>query len=108
MAKNLIASLAATYRKRFPGPKVRIKRTFLRNEFATCHFDAVHNYFVITLDKNLKEDVALFILSHEWAHALSWGLDGEEVNHGAPFWTAWQKTYEIYEQFADQHNKELL
>jgi len=108
MAKNLIARLAAKFRKRFPGPKVRIKRTFLRDEFATCHFDEIHNQFVITLDKDLKEDVALFILSHEWAHCLSWGLDGEDTTHGSPFWTAWAKTYALYEEFADQHNKEAV
>lgn len=105
MAKNLIAQLAARYRKRFPGPKVRILRSSLKYTFATCHFDGNKNYFVITLGKDLKEDVALFILSHEWAHTLSWGLDGDEVTHGPAFWAAYEKTYAIYEEFTDQYNK---
>jgi hypothetical protein len=106
VAVNLVARFAGKLRKRFPGPKVKIVRAKQMFTFATCHFDDHKNVFIITLDKELKEDIAVFLLAHEWAHTLSWGLDGFEIAHGPAFWTAYEKTYAVYEEFTDTHNKD--
>jgi hypothetical protein len=42
-------------------------------------------HFLIELRKDLAEDLATHVLTHEWAHALSWGAADLETEHG-PSW----------------------
>jgi hypothetical protein len=41
--------------------------------------------FRITLRNDLSEDLAVHTLIHEWAHALSWGCNDWDEDHG-PTW----------------------
>ena len=95
MPANLVARLAARYRRIYPDLKFRVVRARLADAFATAHAD--NGKFIITLDRELSPAVACFILAHEIAHCLSWHLETEE--HGPAFWAAYQKTYDEYLKF---------
>lgn len=95
MPTNLVARLAACYRRLYPDLRFRVVRAKLADAFATTH--AVDGRFIITLDKKLPQDVACFILAHECAHLLSWHAD--DLEHGPAFWAAYQKTYDEYLKF---------
>jgi predicted metal-dependent hydrolase len=101
MPTNLLSSLAAKFRKRYPDLKVRIVRKRLEGAFALTHIDLVQERFVIEIDKALSQPVACFILAHEWAHAVSWHLDPPDRIHGPAFWKAYEETYDIYEKWVE-------
>ncbi len=50
--------------------------------------------FAIVLDNELTEDMAIEVLIHEWAHALSWTFDRPDLkDHGPEFGVSWAKSY---------------
>ena len=97
MPTNIVARLANKIRKRYPHFKFRIKRQYLKDAFATTHLHSESGTYIITIDKDIKQDLAAFLLAHECAHGLSFLVDDKE--HGPAFWSAYEKTYEIYESF---------
>lgn len=97
MPTNIVAQLARLIRKQYPHLKFRIKRAKLVGAFATTHLVADTGTYVITIDKEVKPDLAAFLLCHEVAHALSFLVDSEE--HGPAFWSAYKGTYAIYERY---------
>ena len=98
MPVNIVAQLARLIRKQYPHLKFRIKRARLTSAFATTHLVAETGTYIITIDKDIKADLAAFLLCHECAHAISWNMDQDE--HGDGFWSSYRKVYAIYERFA--------
>ena len=98
MPANIVAQLARLIRKQYPHLKFRIKRAKLSGAFATTHLVPESGLFVVTIDKEVKPDLAAFLLAHEVAHCVSWHADTEE--HGDGFWSSYRKVYSIYERFA--------
>lgn len=97
MPTNNVARLANKIRKKYPHLKFRIRRQRLRDAFATTHLHAETGTYIVTIDKDIKPDLAAFLLAHEVSHALSFLVDEKE--HGPAFWAAYEKVYEIYEEF---------
>ncbi len=97
MPTNIVARLANKIRKKYPHFKFRIKRQSLHDAFATTHLHAETGTYIITIDKEIKPDLAAFLLAHECAHGLSFLVD--ELEHGPHFWAAYQSVYAIYESF---------
>ena len=94
---NLVARLAARYRKRFPYLKFRVKRKRMPTMFGYCQ--QTEDGFLVVLDSTLSQEYAIFVLPHEIAHAISFHAD--DIEHGDNFWTTYRKTYEVYEEFLD-------
>lgn len=97
MPANIVAQLARRIRKQYPHLKFRIKRSRLADAFATTHLRAESGTYIITIDKDVKPDLAAFLLCHEIAHGISWHSDAEE--HGDGFWAAYRQVYRLYEDF---------
>jgi hypothetical protein len=97
MPTNLVARFANKIRKKYPHLKFRIRRQRLSDAFATTHLHAESGTYIITIDKEIKPDLAAFLLAHECAHCCAWHMDTEE--HGESFWTAYRSIYAIYEEF---------
>ena len=104
MPSNIVARLANKIRKKYPYLKFRIRRAVLTDAFATAHLHAKTGTYIITIDKNIKADLAAFLLVHEAAHCLSFLVDSEE--HGPAFWSAYQGTYAIYEDFTSSSHED--
>lgn len=97
MPSNIVARLANKIRKQHPHLKFKIKRARLTDAFATCHLVADTGTFIVTIDRDVKPDLAAFLLCHEVAHSISWHADTEE--HGDGFWAAYRAVYRLYENF---------
>ena len=97
MPTNLVARLANKIRKKYPHLKFRIRRQRLRDAFATTHLHAETGTYIVTIDKDIKPDLAAFLLAHECSHCAAWHMDTEE--HGESFWAAYRSMYAIYEEF---------
>jgi predicted metal-dependent hydrolase len=97
MPTNLVARFANKIRKKYPHLKFRIRRQRLSDAFATTHLEANSGTYIITIDREIKPDLAAFLLAHECAHGLSYLVDSLE--HGPAFWSAYADTYAIYEDF---------
>ena len=97
MPINIVARLAARIRKQYPHLKFRIKRAKLVDAFATTHLHAETGTYIITIDKDIKPDLAAFLLVHEISHGIAWHADS--IEHGPAFWAAYQAVYKIYEDF---------
>lgn len=50
-----------------------------------CRQIAKHK-LMVRVNKNLSEPVALEVLAHEYAHALSWDIEHERSVSHSPFW----------------------
>jgi hypothetical protein len=98
MPSNLVARFANTIRKKYPHLKFRIKRAVLKDAFATTHLVPETGTYIITIDRDIKQDLATFLLAHEISHSISWHAEPEE--HGPAFWAAYQIVYKLYEEFA--------
>ena len=98
MPSNIVSQLANRIRRRYPHLKFRIKRAVLSDAFATTHLHAATGTYIITIDKEIKPDLAAFLLAHEISHAISWHGDSDE--HGDAYWAAYRQVYAIYETFA--------
>jgi hypothetical protein len=94
MTKQL-RSIAARLRKRFPGIRVTTRRAKLKESIAETTVDADKKTFVITLEKDIDETFAVFVFVHEFAHAVSFHVDGDN-EHGPAFWKAYRTCFEIY------------
>lgn len=103
--QDLVRKLAARYRKHYPYLKFSIRRTKLAENLGLTGFRNDDGTFVIELDTSYCPAVACFIMAHEIAHCLSFNLCPPDDPHAKPFWEAYQKTYEIYENFCDEVNK---
>jgi predicted metal-dependent hydrolase len=97
MPTNLVARLANKIRRKYPHLKFRIKRARLLDAFATTHLVAETGLYVITIDREVPQSLAAFLVAHEAAHAASWHMETEE--HGPAFWSAYQSIYKLYEEF---------
>ena len=97
MPTNLVARFANKIRKKYPHLKFRIRRQRLTDAFATTHLEANSGTYIITIDREIKPDLAAFLLAHESAHALSYLVDSME--HGPAYWAAYRDTYAVYEEF---------
>jgi predicted metal-dependent hydrolase len=100
MPANIVARLANKLRRRYPHLKFRIRRAPLKDAFATTHLHAETGTYIITIDREIKADLAAFLLVHEAAHTLSYLVDTEE--HGPAFWAAYQGTYRLYEEYLSE------
>jgi hypothetical protein len=99
MPSNLVARFANKLRKRYPHLKFRIKRAVLKDAFATTHLAADTGTYIITIDRDIKPDLATFLLAHEASHCLSFTVDAE--THGPHFWAAYAAVYKLYEDFVE-------
>ena len=97
MPSNLVARFAHKLRKRYPHLKFRIRRATLKTAFATTHLVPETGTYIITIDREIKQDLATFLLAHEICHGISWHAEPQE--HGPAFWAAYQAVYSIYEEF---------
>lgn len=97
MPANLVARFANKLRKRYPHLKFRIRRQRLSDAFATAHLHSESGTYIITIDQEIKQDLATFLLAHEIAHCLTYLVESEE--HGPAFWAAYQAVYALYEEF---------
>lgn len=43
-------------------------------------------YFAIRVERHLDEQAQVFVLLHEWAHALSWGSESHRIDEHGPEW----------------------
>jgi Zn-dependent peptidase ImmA (M78 family) len=98
MPTNIVAQLARMIRRKYPQLKFRIRRAVLSGAFATTHLIPESGMFIVTIGKEVKPDLAAFLLAHEISHAISWHADTDE--HGDAFWAAYRRVYAIYEAFA--------
>jgi len=59
--------------------------------------DDVHGYcslstqgksprYLIRVSAELSDETQVYVLIHEWAHALSWASDSHRIRHHAPEW----------------------
>ena len=59
-----------------PAFKVRVHLKEFKDprDFGDCSFSekGKKSYFLIRLNKNMDPDMILFVLVHEWAHAVAW------------------------------------
>ena len=61
--------------------------------------------FIIRINRNLKEDLVIETLIHEYAHAISWNhlnddMDSEDLMWHGPAWgVAYSQVYQVYEEF---------
>jgi len=97
MPSNIVAQLSRRIRKHYPNLKYRIIRGRLADAFATTHLQAESGTYIITIDRDVKPDLAAFLLCHEISHAISWNFDA--VEHGDGFWSAYRQVYRLYEDF---------
>jgi predicted metal-dependent hydrolase len=104
MPSNIVARLANKIRRKYPHLKFRIRRAVLKDAFATAHLHAETGTYIITIDRDIKADLAAFLLVHEAAHCLSFLVDSAE--HGPAFWAAYQGTYAIYEDFTGNSDED--
>ena len=42
--------------------------------------------FRIRVDRAIAEEAQVYVLLHEWAHALSWGSESHRIRHHGPEW----------------------
>lgn len=51
--------------------------------------------FIIRVDRKLDEETQVYVLLHEWAHALSWGSESHRIrNHGAEWGIAMSRIWQ--------------
>jgi hypothetical protein len=100
MPANIVARLANKLRRRYPHLKFRIRRASLKDAFATTHLHAETGTYIITIDREIKADLAAFLLVHEISHGISWHCDPEE--HGPAFWEAYKAAYAVYEEYLSE------
>ena len=43
-------------------------------------------HFVIRVNKELPHEAMIYVLMHEWAHALSWGSESHRIRAHGPEW----------------------
>jgi len=43
-------------------------------------------HYVIRVAKDLDEQAQVYVLMHEWAHALSWGSESHRIRNHGPEW----------------------
>jgi len=83
--KPKFQSLARHLKRKLPlGVPISIRlRRVPRRRIGDCTSDGTT--FLIRVDPSLGTDEACGTLLHEVAHALSWGLDGPDEDHGEFF-----------------------
>ena len=78
--------------------KVRRRPDMLQGYFAVTYFIQPQKgdpYFSIILHPSLETQFAIFILIHEYAHALAWTTEHPNLeDHGPLFGVAWAKAYQ--------------
>ncbi len=88
MDRRRVHELHRSLRKRFPlsgGVALRIVQ-FSRRQKRQGDCLRIGESYRIRIDADLTYDEALGVLLHEWAHVLSYGMDGEDDDHGELFW----------------------
>lgn len=86
-------------RKDIPPPlPTQVRRIKIKDEEDTIGFcEKRGKKFYIKIDKRLSEQMAIMILLHEWAHALSWPYCGsKEEDHGPEWGIAYAKVWRAY------------
>jgi len=79
-----------------------IVRRVVMDDYGDCAFVKESRkgpHFVIRVSKSLDGMATIFVLLHEWAHALSWGSDSHRIRNHGPEWgiamsRIWQSLYE--------------
>lgn len=82
-ATRKVRETARILRKHLPlKRRVVIRRVWLTEEDdAFADTDLVRGRFVIRIHSGLTGSLARYFLVHEWAHARSWPLAGEDEEH---------------------------
>lgn len=68
---------------------VKVRRRPLDAVHGDCAFvtKSKHGtHFRIRVDASLSPEASIFVLIHEWAHALSWGSDSHRIRNHGPEW----------------------
>jgi Zn-dependent peptidase ImmA (M78 family) len=99
-AREVINLIAKTLRKEVPPAfPVRIKQTVIKDprEFGDCSFSekAKKPYFLIHLRKGMSPDLVLFVLTHEWAHAVAWSQLHYIDDHGPEWGVAYARCWRV-------------
>ncbi len=88
--------LATMLRAEFPDVQVSVRRSKAGDGyFAHTTYDDEADRFTITIDRDIQEDFATFILAHEFAHVIAWD-DTAKDDHGPAFWRAYMEAYRVY------------
>lgn len=83
------------FRKEFPTDlPVIVRRKRLKNHFGYCCQGK--NYYYIYIDDRLGEELAVYFLGHEWAHART--FDIQLKDHGVAWSKENGKIYAYYEK----------
>jgi len=67
---------------------VSVRRVKMPND-GDCelvHKEGKTPYFVIRVNKELPDEAKMYVLLHEWAHALSWGSESHRIQAHGPEW----------------------
>jgi hypothetical protein len=78
---------------------VKVRRMKIPNDrFGDC--DKGDGHYIIRISKALKEQQAIFILLHEWSHALCWNkciANNHKDDDHCDYWgKAYSKVYRVY------------
>lgn len=68
---------------------VKVRRIPLDSVHGDCSFVTKSNHgihFRIRVTSRLSDESAIFVLIHEWAHALSWCSDSHRIRNHGPEW----------------------
>jgi hypothetical protein len=83
---------------------VEVRRVALKDLCGVCFRDG--RKFLIKINRNMGQNMAIETLIHEWAHGLAWNhlhdrMDEKEMDrrcHDAEWGVAYSKVYRIYEE----------
>lgn len=94
-------------KSRFPEYHVNVRRVKLPETLCgdCCLINGKkkRKEFLIRINNELSEELAIDTLVHEWAHILSWDAPGDE--HGGAWGFAYSKVYRIYlKEYVEAYN----
>lgn len=84
--------LVRIFRREFKDLKFKVRRLKLLTSYGTC--EKKGDVFLISIDKNLNEDLSIHIFVHEFAHMLVWDEPGNI--HNEKWGKAYSRVYRIY------------
>jgi len=68
---------------------VRVRRSKLADDvhgYCALSTQGRTPHYTIRVNSELHEEAQVYVLIHEWAHALSWSSDSHRIRHHAPEW----------------------
>lgn len=75
-----------------PGYPVEVKRGNLGDDLGWSDWDGDRETFIVAIDEDIGDELALWVLEHEWAHLLVWDASTED-DHGPLWGVAYARVY---------------